>query len=98
MRILILSAHTDDAELGAGGSIIRYLEEGHEISWLVFSSANHSLPNDMPPDTLKKEFQSVTDELGVKDYQVFDFRVRHLHKKRQSALSPFAPLRILLRS
>ena len=38
MRILLLSPHTDDVELGAGGLVSRLAEEGsHAFKWLVFS-------------------------------------------------------------
>lgn len=93
MRILVLSPHTDDAELGAGGSIIRLLEEGHEIYWIVFSSAEESLPEGMAPDTLKAEFQDVISELGIKDYKIFDFKVRYLFEQRQTILEEMINLR-----
>ena len=73
MRILILSPHTDDAELGCGGSITKFIEEGHEILWVVFSTAEESLPKGLPKDTLKKEFLSVMKDLGLKEenYKIF---------------------------
>ena len=43
-RILILSPHADDAELGGGGSIVKFIEESAEILWVVFSTAGESLP------------------------------------------------------
>lgn len=58
MNILILSPHTDDAELGCGGSIIKFIEEGHNIYWVVFSTAEESLPLDLPRDILKKRIHS----------------------------------------
>jgi len=40
LRILCLGAHSDDLEIGCGGSILRILEEhpSIEIHWIVFSS------------------------------------------------------------
>ncbi|MGD0229493.1 MAG: PIG-L deacetylase family protein [Syntrophorhabdales bacterium] len=40
LRILCLGAHSDDIEIGCGGTIIRLLEEDHsaEIHWVVFSA------------------------------------------------------------
>ena len=37
-RVLALSPHTDDAELGAGGTITRLLEEGAEVHYIAFSA------------------------------------------------------------
>ncbi len=87
-RILVLSPHTDDAELGCGGTIVRMLREGVEIHWVVFSTAEESLPEHLPKDTLKREFQNVMDHLGLgKDsYFIFNFKVRHLQEERQQIL------------
>lgn len=87
-NVLILSPHTDDAELGCGATIVRLLEEGANIMWLVFSTAEESLPKDLPKDTLKREFEQVAVNLGLdeKQYRIRDFRVRYLHEKRQDVL------------
>lgn len=36
MKVLVSSPHTDDAELGCGGTIIKFLEEKHDIFGLHF--------------------------------------------------------------
>lgn len=86
--MLILSPHTDDAELGCGGSIVKFLDEGHKIYWAVFSTAEESLPEGMPKDTLRNEFCSVLGNLGLKEKNcsVYNFQVRSLHKHRQEIL------------
>ena len=40
LRILCLGAHSDDIEIGAGGTILRLLEEhpGSTVHWVVFSA------------------------------------------------------------
>jgi LmbE family N-acetylglucosaminyl deacetylase len=40
LRILCLGAHSDDIELGCGGTILRLLEEhpGSSVDWVVFSA------------------------------------------------------------
>lgn len=87
-RILILSPHTDDAELGCGGTITRFLEEGKTIHWIVFSIAEDSLPNEDDKLKLKKEFLEVTKELNLneKNYTIFRYPVRRLHNYRQEIL------------
>ncbi|MDI6775222.1 MAG: PIG-L family deacetylase [Verrucomicrobiota bacterium] len=94
-RILVLSPHTDDAELGAGGSIIRFLEEGKDVRWLVFSTAEESLPAGLPSDTLAAEFRKVVEHLGLRagQYEIGDYRVRHLHEKRQDILEQLVRVR-----
>jgi N-acetylglucosamine malate deacetylase 1 len=95
MRMLILSPHTDDAELGCGGSIAKFIEEGHDILWVVFSIAEESLPKDLPKDTLKQEFQNVASCLGLceKNYKIYNFRVRHLTENRQDILEDLIKIR-----
>ena len=95
MKILILSPHTDDAELGCGGTICKFLEEGNDILWIVFSTAEDSIPKNLPTDTLKKEFLNVVKTLGLKDenYIIHDFRVRRLHEKRQEILEELIKIR-----
>ena len=87
-KILLLSPHTDDVELGAGGTVQKFLEEGKQIYWIVFSTAEESLPADMDKDTLEREFVSVMKQLGVgpSHYMVNKFKVRKLHERRQEIL------------
>ena len=94
-KILILSPHTDDAELGAGGTIQKYIEQKKEILWVVFSTAEGSVPKEMPKNTLEKEFLKVTKKLNLnKDqFQINKFHVRKLHEKRQEVLELLIRLR-----
>jgi LmbE family N-acetylglucosaminyl deacetylase len=94
-RILILSPHTDDAELGCGGSISKFLDEGNKILWLVFSTADESLPDNVPKDTLKKEFLNVAKSLRLKavDYNIYNYKVRNLFRSRQEILEELIKIR-----
>ncbi|WP_445474223.1 PIG-L deacetylase family protein [Methanococcoides methylutens] len=95
MNILVLSPHTDDAELGCGGSIAKFLEEGHDIFWVVFSTAEDSLPQNLPKDTLEKEFLESVHEIGLENdkYKIFNFKVRNLHNHRQEILEDLIQIR-----
>lgn len=88
MKILLISPHTDDVEIGAGGTLVRFLEDGHEIFWVVFSTAEESMPDNMPKDSGKKEFLRVCSDLGLSanNYEVFSFPVRKFHLHRQDVL------------
>jgi LmbE family N-acetylglucosaminyl deacetylase len=95
MKILILSPHTDDAELGCGGTIVKLLEEGNEIFWIVFSTAEDSLPEGFARDTLKNEYLQVISDLAISEEncKVFDFKVRNLHQSRQEILEDLMRIR-----
>ena len=87
-RMLILSPHTDDGELGAGATIARFIEEGIEVYYIVFSSCGKSLPEGLPPDTLKKECRRATKILGTAADRLFllDYEVRTFPTFRQDIL------------
>jgi len=95
MKVLVLSPHTDDAELGCGGTIIKLLEGGNEVFWVVFSTAEDSLPEDLPKDTLKREYFDVLKALGLNknECKVFDFKVRNLYNFRQEILEDLVKTR-----
>ena len=94
-NILILSPHTDDAELGCGGTITKYIHENRNVFWVVFSTAEESLPDGLPKDTLVQEFKKVTNslKLSYKNYQIFNFKVRKLSEKRQEVLEELVKIR-----
>ena len=85
MNILILSPHTDDAEIGAGGAICKLKEQGHNFLWVVFSTCEESLPEHMDKDTLKNEFMDVVGFLDVESI-TYDYKVRKLDQHRQDIL------------
>ncbi|CAJ35716.1 PIG-L deacetylase family protein [Methanocella arvoryzae] len=87
-RILVLSPHTDDGEISAGGSIVRFIEEGKELFYVAFSSCERSVPDDLPRDTLIKECMEATAELGIpRSHNILlDFDVREFHRYRQEIL------------
>lgn len=94
-NVLILSPHTDDAELGCGGTIIRLIEAGKNILWVVLSTAEGSLPKGYPADTLVVEFNNVIGKLGLKkdNFIIHHFKVRHLYAKRQEILEELIRIR-----
>lgn len=87
-RILVLAPHTDDAEIGCGGTIAKYIELGHEVFYLVFSAAEESVPQGFPRDALRKEVLLAANELGVEkeNIQVFNYKVRYFTYSRQEIL------------
>ena len=86
-RILVLAPHTDDAELGAGGSMAKWLEAGVDLHVAVFSTAEESLPAGSAPTRLADECHASLDALGVKpeNRQIMHYPVRKLGYHRQDA-------------
>ena len=61
----------------------------------MFSTAEESLPEALPKDTLKKEFFGVMKALNMRggNYKLFNFRVRNLDKHRQEILEELINIR-----
>ena len=93
-RVLVMSPHTDDAELGCGGTMARWIEEGAEMFTAAFSTAETSLPPGSKPYRLKDECHLALDELGVpRDNRfIYDFPVRELGYHRQDVLEEMVKL------
>ena len=64
-NILILAPHTDDGEFGCGGSIAKFINEGSNVFYAAFSTAEKSVPKHLPRDILKTEVQEATKRLGI---------------------------------
>jgi len=86
--ILILAPHTDDGELGCGGSIAKFCTSGVKVYYTAFSSCSTSLPEGLPADTLIKECKKSTAVLGIPpaNTSFFDFTVRTFPARRQDIL------------
>lgn len=93
-RIFILAPHTDDGELGCGGTIAKYLAEGKEVFYIAFSTCSQALPKHLPTDTLATECRKATQSLGIdqKNVILFDFEVRQLLFHRQEILQELISL------
>ncbi|WP_455463483.1 PIG-L deacetylase family protein [Candidatus Hodarchaeum mangrovi] len=77
-HVLALSAHTDDAEYGAGGTIARLIKEGCFVRMIAFSWCENR--------ALIDEFAKSCKTLGVQSYQVFDQERRKFQRDRQNIL------------
>lgn len=93
--VLVLAPHTDDAELGCGGTIARFMEAGVRIHIAVFSTAEESLPDGEKPGTLKDEFFKAMAVMGIPESNltVHDYPVRRLTSYRQEVLESLVALR-----
>ncbi len=87
-RMLVLAPHTDDGELGCGGTIAKAIDEGIEVRYVAFSSADRSLPKGFKKGALKKELFEATARLGLSNRNVkcLDYDVRTFYHHRQEIL------------
>ena len=94
-NVLILAPHTDDGELGCGGTIAKFIEEGKNVFCAAFSIAEDSVPDGFSKDALKYEFINAMKLLGLPEENLFiyGFRVRHFPQYRQEILEEIIKLR-----
>jgi len=78
-KALVLSPHTDDAELGCGGTIAKMIEEGWEVHIIYFSAVAERYPN------LVEEAAKSSKIMGV-THEILDFYTRFFPRDRQDIL------------
>lgn len=92
--ILVLAPHTDDGEFGCGGSMALWLEQGHNIHYVAFSSCEESVPDGYASDALVHEVKAATASLGIpaENLRILDFPVRRFDEHRQKILQQMVDL------
>ncbi len=94
-NVLVLAPHTDDGELGCGGTIARLVEEGKTVHYVAFSICEESVPDRFPEDILATEVAEATASLGIEgdNLTVYRFAVRTFPGDRQRILDALVELR-----
>jgi LmbE family N-acetylglucosaminyl deacetylase len=94
-RVLLLSPHPDDIELGCGATISRLIDEGHELYACIFSSCEESIPKDFNKEELINENLNSLLYLGLKNKNIiyYNYNVRNFDQKRQSILNDILKLK-----
>lgn len=94
-RVLVLAPHTDDGEFGCGGTITKFIEEGHDVMYAAFSACQQSVLPQFPSDILITEVKAATKVLGIKSENLllFDYDVRTFGYRRQDILDDLIRIR-----
>jgi N-acetylglucosamine malate deacetylase 1 len=93
--ILVLSPHTNDGEIGCGGTIAKHIRNGDNVTFVVFSICEKSVPENCKKDILLDEVQKSTKALGINKDNVFicRFEVREFLRDRQNILEKLVELK-----
>lgn len=78
-RILALSPHTDDAEIGCGGTLSKFKKKGCYIRLIAFSWCNL--------ESLKVEISESAKVLGIDNLDILDYPRRNFFLERQNILN-----------
>lgn len=84
-RVLVVSAHSDDGEIGCGGTVVRLLEEGAEVTYLYFVLP----PIAMNQPTAQQETDQALQVLGIDKIvhcKLGGYANRMFHAHRQDIL------------
>ena len=80
MKILAISPHSDDVELGCGGSISRLMSEGHTVKLWVMSFGNPISGSSLP------EQEEAVRVLGIPYFWCDNYDCRRFDDRRQDIL------------
>jgi LmbE family N-acetylglucosaminyl deacetylase len=88
-RILVVVAHPDDAEFGCGGSVARWVEEGLDVFYCIFTSGNRGSDDPaMTPERLagirEAEQRAAAAHLGVKEITFLGYPDGELEDTREA--------------
>jgi LmbE family N-acetylglucosaminyl deacetylase len=90
-RVLVVTAHPDDAEFGAGGTIARMVKQGREVTYVIVTNGNKgSGDRSMTPERLARiretEQRNAASTLGVERVEFLGYEDGEVEDTRQLRL------------
>ncbi|MFZ3577506.1 PIG-L deacetylase family protein [Virgibacillus sp. DJP39] len=73
MNVLVIAPHADDEILGVGGTIAKYIDEGHDVYVCVVTSGHKSMFPKIVLEKLRNEAIDAHKFLGIKDTLFLEF-------------------------
>lgn len=78
MKILLMTAHPDDADIMAGGTIVRWIDEGHDVHSVIFTRGEKghedaTMTADAVATLREREQRAAAAILGVPRITFLDF-------------------------
>jgi LmbE family N-acetylglucosaminyl deacetylase len=97
-RVLVITAHPDDSEFGAGGTVARLVKEGKQVSYCILTNGiKGSGDRSMTPERLvrirEEEQRSAARVLGVESVDFLGFPDCELEDTRESRMAVAAAIR-----
>src|SRR5256712_563492 len=93
-RVMVITAHPDDSEFGAGGTVAKHVKDGREVTYVIATNGNKgSSDRTMTPEHLARtretEQRNAARALGVDISEVMDLKLKAL-ACHQSQFKDFA--------
>lgn len=105
MKTIVIAPHPDDEVLGAGGTLLRRKQEGHEVAWIIVTEMNEKRGwTDEQKAIRETEIQKVQEafqfnsvyRLGFPTTQLDELPMGDLVAKISDAIRDFQPQEVLL--
>lgn len=89
IRIMVVFAHADDAEFTSGGTIARWVAQGHEVTYVVCTDGckgadSAEVPAGALSRTRREEQLAAAETLGVQDVLFLDYPDGELERVRDA--------------
>ena len=108
-RVLVVTAHPDDLDFGAGGTIAQWTAKGIEVSYCIATNGDQGgedplVPRETMPAIRQKEQRDAGHVLGVTDIEFLNYRdgwlepTIELRKKIVRAIRRVKPDRMVIQS
>jgi LmbE family N-acetylglucosaminyl deacetylase len=97
-RVLVITAHPDDSEFGAAGTVAKLVKEGKQVSYCILTNGNKgSSDRSMTPERLieirEEEQRNAARVLGVETVDFLGFPDCELEDTRESRMAVTAAIR-----
>lgn len=97
-RVLVVTAHPDDAEFGAGGTVAKLVREGKQVTYCIVTSGNKgSGDRHMTPERLAgiraEEQRNAARVLGVETVEFLGFPDCEVEDTRETRMAVTASIR-----
>lgn len=87
MKVLVIAPHHDDEILGVGGTIARYVAEGHEVSVCVVTTGSREMYSEDIVIQTRCETNKSHDFLGIKKSVYLDYPAAMLEEVKRRELN-----------
>ncbi len=97
-RVMVITAHPDDSEFGAGGTVAKLVREGKQVTYCILTNGDKgSADRNMTPERLVKireeEQRNAARVLGVETVDLLGFPDGELEDARESRMAVTAAIR-----
>src|SRR4029434_2907769 len=97
-RVMVVTAHPDDSEFGAGGTIARLVREGKQVAYCIVTNGNKgSSDRAMTPERLAairaEEQRNAARVLGVETVEFLGFPDCEVENTRETRMAVTASIR-----